>query len=89
MAAMLGGLVTHDLRVVRSQASAAFEQLVEDRLDACYRLAAVLLADRLKRDKLRRAIDLAAGALVRRGQAPMTRDEVSAWVEQLRSEETE
>jgi len=46
MSAVFGGFVTHDSRMVRRQAFAAFEQLVEDRLDACYRLAAVLLGDR-------------------------------------------
>jgi metal-responsive CopG/Arc/MetJ family transcriptional regulator len=53
------------------------------------RYVAGAVTERLKRDRLRRAIDLAAGALVRPGRPPMTRDEVSAWVEQLRSEETE
>lgn len=44
MSAMLGGVVTRELRIQR--AAPAFELLVEDRLDACYRLAAVLLGDR-------------------------------------------
>jgi RNA polymerase sigma-70 factor (ECF subfamily) len=46
MSAMLGGVVT-DVRWHRSSAR-SFEELVELRLDACYRLAAVLLGDRLE-----------------------------------------
>ena len=46
MSAMLGGVVTG----VRWQGDSAgtFEELAEARLDACYRLAAVLLGDRLE-----------------------------------------
>lgn len=46
MSAMLGGVVT-DVRWHRGSAG-SFEELVENRLDACYRLAAVILADRLE-----------------------------------------
>jgi RNA polymerase sigma-70 factor (ECF subfamily) len=52
MNAMLGGVVTGELRVrgesTSSERARAFEALVEARLDACYRLAAVLLGDRLE-----------------------------------------
>lgn len=50
------------------------------------RYVADAVAARVKRDRLRRAIDAAAGSLVPKGGRPMTRDEVSAWVEELRSE---
>jgi RNA polymerase sigma-70 factor (ECF subfamily) len=46
MSAMLGGVVT-GVRWQRGSAG-TFEELVEARLDACYRLAAVLLGDRLE-----------------------------------------
>jgi RNA polymerase sigma-70 factor (ECF subfamily) len=46
MSAMLGGVVT-GVRWQRGSAG-TFEDLVEARLDACYRLAAVLLGDRLE-----------------------------------------
>jgi len=52
------------------------------------RYVADAVAQRLKRDRLRRALDAAAGSLVRDGQA-MSREEVSAWVEELRSEVTD
>ncbi len=44
MDAAMGGALAGELRVER--AATTFEHLVEDRLDACYRLAAVLLGDR-------------------------------------------
>ena len=53
------------------------------------RYVADAVAQRVKRDKLGRAIKLAAGSLVPKGGRPMTRDEVSAWVEQMRSEESD
>jgi RNA polymerase sigma-70 factor, ECF subfamily len=46
MSAMLGGVVT-GVRWQRGSAG-TFEELVEARLDACYRLAAVVLGDRLE-----------------------------------------
>jgi len=49
------------------------------------RYVADAVAQRLKRDRLRRAVEAAAGSLVRNGRA-MSRDEVSALVEELRSE---
>jgi RNA polymerase sigma factor (sigma-70 family) len=45
MEASWGGALTRD-RPVHPARSAVFEELVEARLDACYRLAAVLLGDR-------------------------------------------
>jgi predicted transcriptional regulator len=53
------------------------------------RYVADAVAQRVKRDRLRRALDASFGALVPKGGRPMTRDEVSAWVEELRSEETD
>jgi RNA polymerase sigma-70 factor (ECF subfamily) len=44
MDATEGSVLAGELRIVR--ATTTFELLVEDRLDACYRLAAVLLGDR-------------------------------------------
>lgn len=53
------------------------------------RYVADAVAQRVKRDKLGRAIDLSAGSLVPKSGRPMTRDEASAWIEHLRSEETD
>jgi metal-responsive CopG/Arc/MetJ family transcriptional regulator len=53
------------------------------------RYVADAVAQRVKRDRLLRALDESFGALVPRGGRPMTREEVSAWVEELRSEETD
>jgi predicted transcriptional regulator len=53
------------------------------------RYVADAVAQRVKRDRLRRAIDAAAGSLVPKGGRPVTREEVSAWVEELRSEESD
>jgi predicted transcriptional regulator len=50
------------------------------------RYVADAVAQRVKRDRLRRAIDAAAGSLIPKDGRPMTREEVSAWVEELRSE---
>ncbi len=50
------------------------------------RYVADAVAQRVKRDRLLRAIDASAGSLVPAGGRPMTRDEVSALVEELRSE---
>jgi metal-responsive CopG/Arc/MetJ family transcriptional regulator len=52
------------------------------------RYVAEAVAQRLKRDKLGRAIHSTAGVL-RRGQSGMNRDAVSAWVERLRSEDSD
>lgn len=49
MSAILGGIVT-GVRWQRGSAG-TFEDLVESRLDACYRLAAVLLGDRLEAEE--------------------------------------
>jgi hypothetical protein len=46
------------------------------------------VAQRLKRDKLGRAIDTTAGVL-QRGPSGMNRDAVSAWVERLRTEDSD
>jgi metal-responsive CopG/Arc/MetJ family transcriptional regulator len=53
------------------------------------RYVAEAVAARVKRDKLRKAIDGAAGSLVKPGGRPMTRDQVSALVEEMRSEESD
>ena len=53
------------------------------------RYVADAVAQRVKRDRLLRALDASFGSLVPKGGRPMTRDEVSAWVEELRSEETD
>jgi metal-responsive CopG/Arc/MetJ family transcriptional regulator len=53
------------------------------------RYVADAVAQRVKRDKLRRAIELSAGSLIPKGGRPRTRDEVSAWVEHMRSEESD
>lgn len=53
------------------------------------RYVADAVAARLKRDRLLRAIDASFGSLVPTGGRPMTRDEVSAWVEELRAEVTD
>jgi predicted transcriptional regulator len=53
------------------------------------RYVAEAVAARIKRDKLRKAIDEAAGSLVPPGGRPMSRDEVLAWVREQRSEETD
>ncbi len=51
------------------------------------RYVAEAVAARVKRDKLGRAIEAAAGSLAAAGHA-ITRDEVSAWVREVREEET-
>jgi metal-responsive CopG/Arc/MetJ family transcriptional regulator len=53
------------------------------------RYVADAVAQRVKRDRLLRALDASFGSLVPKDGRPMTRDEVSAWVEELRSEETD
>jgi metal-responsive CopG/Arc/MetJ family transcriptional regulator len=53
------------------------------------RYVADAVAQRLKRDRLLRALDAAAGSLVPKGGRPMSRAEVSARVEELRSEVTD
>ena len=47
MNAILGGVLASEVRWQRGS-DRAFEALVHDRLDACYRLAAVLLGDRVE-----------------------------------------
>ena len=53
------------------------------------RYVADAVAQRVKRDRLKRAIEESFGSLVPPGGRPMTRDEVSAWVEELRSEQSD
>ena len=53
------------------------------------RYVADAVAQRVKRDRLLRALDASFGSLVPKGGRPMTRGEVSAWVGELRSEETD
>jgi predicted transcriptional regulator len=50
------------------------------------RYVAAAVAQRVKRDKLLRAIEDSFGSLVPKGGRPMTRAEVSAWVAEQRSE---
>ncbi|HYN63767.1 MAG TPA: hypothetical protein VES36_04105 [Candidatus Limnocylindrales bacterium] len=50
------------------------------------RYVAEAVAQRVKRDRLGRAIGTAAGVMVG-SQHQMSRDEVTAWVDELRSEE--
>jgi metal-responsive CopG/Arc/MetJ family transcriptional regulator len=52
------------------------------------RYVAEAVAQRVRRDRLGKAIAEAAGSLAR-STRPMSRDEVSAWIDQLRSEETD
>jgi len=53
------------------------------------RYVAGAVAQRVKRDRLLRAIEASYGSLVPKGGRPMTREEVSAWVDGLRSEVTD
>lgn len=53
------------------------------------RYVADAVAQRVKRDRLGRAIEASFGSLVPKGGRPMTREEVSALVDELRSEETD
>ena len=53
------------------------------------RYVADAVAQRVKRDRLRLAIEASYGSLVPKGGRPMTREEVSALIEELRSEETD
>lgn len=50
------------------------------------RYVADAVAQRVKRDRLLRAIEASAGSLIPKGGRPMTREEVSAWVREQRSE---
>lgn len=52
------------------------------------RYVAEAVAQRVKRDKLGEAIHRTAGVMARKGPG-MSREEVSAWVDRLRSEETD
>lgn len=53
------------------------------------RYVAEAVAQRVKRDRLARAIDDSYGSLVPQGGRPMTRDEVLAWVREQRAAETD
>ncbi|HEX4896725.1 MAG TPA: hypothetical protein VFV53_00040 [Candidatus Limnocylindrales bacterium] len=53
------------------------------------RYVADAVAQRVKRDRLRRAIEDSYGSLVPEGGRPMTREEVSAWVREQRDEVTD
>ncbi len=53
------------------------------------RYVADAVAQRVKRDHLLRAIEASAGCLVPPDGRPMTREEVSAWVREQRSEVTD
>ena len=78
MSAMLGGVVT-DVRWHRGSAG-SFEELVELRLDACYRLAAVILGDRLE------AEDATHEAMLRAQRSwPSVRDPAAAqaWLDRI------
>lgn len=52
------------------------------------RYVAEAVAQRVKRDRLRLAVEQSFGSLVTEGRPPMSRDQVSALVAELRSEET-
>lgn len=52
------------------------------------RYVAEAVAQRVRRDRLGKAIAEAGGSMARSGR-PMSREEVSAWIDQLRSEETD
>ena len=52
------------------------------------RYVAEAVAQRLKRDRLRRAVEAAAG-IFRGTPHEMSREQVSAWIEGLRSEESD
>ena len=53
------------------------------------RYVADAVAQRVRRDKLGRAIDLSAGTLVPKGGRPMPRGEVLAWVRSQRTEQSD
>lgn len=53
------------------------------------RYVADAVAQRVKRDRLRKAIEDSYGSLVPKGGRPMTRDEVLAWVREQRQEVTD
>lgn len=50
------------------------------------RYVAAAVAQRVKRDRLLRALEAVAGSLVPKGGRPMSRQEFSAWVEPQRSQ---
>jgi metal-responsive CopG/Arc/MetJ family transcriptional regulator len=52
------------------------------------RYVAEAVAQRLRRDRLRRAVDVSAGIL-RGTRHEMNREQVTAWIDQLRAEETD
>lgn len=53
------------------------------------RYVADAVAQRVKRDRMLKALEESAGSLVPKGGRPMTRDEVIAYVNELRDEETD
>jgi len=53
------------------------------------RYVADAVAQRVKRDRLRRAIEDSYGSLVPKGGRPMTREDVSAWAREQREEVTD
>jgi metal-responsive CopG/Arc/MetJ family transcriptional regulator len=52
------------------------------------RYVAEAVAQRLRRDRLRRAVDASAGVL-RGTPHEMSREQVTAWIDELRAEETD
>lgn len=78
MDATMGGVLAGELRIAR--AATTFERLAEDRLDACYRLAAVLLGDRPE------AEDATHDAMLRAQRSwPRLRDPeaAAAWLDRI------
>lgn len=79
MNAILGGVVRSEVRWQRGS-DQAFEALVHDRLDACYRLAAVLLGDRIE------AEDATHEAIVRAQRSWLSlrnRAAAEAWLDRI------
>jgi RNA polymerase sigma-70 factor (ECF subfamily) len=74
----LGGVLTGDLQ--RQRAAGTFELLVEDRLDACYRLAAVLLGDRAEAEEATHEAMLRAQRAWPRLRDP---DAAAAWLDRI------
>ena len=78
MNASMGGVLTGELRVER--AATTFELLVEARLDACYRLAAVLLGDRAEAEEATHEAILRAQRSWPRLRDP---DAAAAWLDRI------
>jgi RNA polymerase sigma-70 factor, ECF subfamily len=74
----LGGVLTGELR--RQRATGTFELLVEDRLDSCYRLAAVLLGDRAEAEEATHEAMLHAQRAWPRLRDP---DAAAAWLDRI------